>query len=86
MLLLICLLELGRDEENFFASKGWRFLFVVSGMAMMLFRNNGFYAFLVMIPFLLIGKKGRRRQLLLLSACAVAGCLLVNGGLKLALH
>lgn len=86
LLLLICLLELGRDEENFFASKGWRFLFVVSGMAMMLFRNNGFYAFLVMIPFLLIGKKGRRRQLLLLSACAVAGCLLVNGGLKLALH
>lgn len=86
LLLLICLLELGRDEENFFASKGWRFLFVVSGMAMMLFRNNGFYAFLVMIPFLLIGKKGRCRQLLLLSACAVAGCLLVNGGLKLALH
>lgn len=86
LLLLICLLELGRDEENFFVSKGWRFLFVVSGMAMMLFRNNGFYAFLVMIPFLLIGKKGRRRQLLLLSACAVAGCLLVNGGLKLALH
>lgn len=86
LLLLICLLELGRDEENFFASKGWRFLFVISGMAMMLFRNNGFYAFLVMIPLLLIGKKGRRRQLLLLSACAVAGCLLVNGGLKLALH
>lgn len=86
LLLLICLLELGRDEENFFASKGWRFLFAVSGMAMMLFRNNGFYAFLVMIPLLLIGKKGRRRQLLLLSACAVAGCLLVNGGLKLALH
>lgn len=86
LLLLICLLELGRDEENFFASKGWRFLFAVSGMAMMLFRNNGFYAFLVMIPFLLIGKKGRRRQLLFLSACAVAGCLLVNGGLKLALH
>lgn len=86
LLLLICLLELGRDEENFFASKGWRFLFVISGMAMMLFRNNGFYAFLVMIPLLLIGKKGRRRQLLFLSACAVAGCLLVNGGLKLALH
>lgn len=86
LLLLICLLELGRDEAAFFASKGWRFLFAASGMAMMLFRNNGFYAFLVMIPLLLLLKKGRRRQLLLLSACAVAGCLLVNGGLKLALH
>lgn len=86
LLLLICLLELGRDGEAFFTSKGWRILFVISGMAMMLLRNNGFYAFLVMIPFLLLSKKGRRGQLFLLSACAVAGCLLINGSLKMALH
>lgn len=85
LLLLICLLEMGTGE-TFFASKGWRILYVISGMAMMLFRNNGFYAFLVMIPFLLICRKGNRRQLLFLSVCAVAGCLLINGGLKLALH
>lgn len=86
LLLLICLLELGRDGEAFFTSKGWRILFVISGMAMMLFRNNGFYAFLVMIPILILLQKGRRGQLLLLSVCAVAGCLLVNGGLKVAFH
>lgn len=86
LLLLICLLELGGDGEAFFRSKGWRLLYVLSGMAMMLLRNNGFYAFLVMIPILLFLKKGRRGQLLLLSVCAAAGCLLVNGGLKLALH
>lgn len=86
LLLLICLLELGRDGEAFFTSKGWRILFVISGMAMMLFRNNGFYAFLVMIPILILLQKGRRGQLLLLSVCAVAGCLLVNGGLKAAFH
>lgn len=86
LLLLICLLELGGNGEAFFASKGWRILFVTSGMAMMLLRNNGFYAFLVMIPFLLLLKKGRRGQLLLLSVCAVAGCLLVNGSLKIVLH
>ena len=85
LLLLICLLEMG-TEESFFTSKGWRILYVLSGMAMMLLRNNGFYAFLVMIPLLLFLKKDNRRQLLFLSACAVAGCLLINGGLKLALH
>ena len=86
LLLLICLLELGRNGEAFFASWSWQFLFAVSGMAMMLLRNNGFYAFLVMIPFLLLLQKHYRKNLLLLSACAVAGCLLVNGGLKVALH
>ncbi|MDE7177704.1 MAG: hypothetical protein K2O59_07775 [Lachnospiraceae bacterium] len=85
LLLLLCLLELGM-EETFFESKGWRFLFVTSGMAMMLLRNNGFYAFLVMIPLLLIMKKDHRKQLLFLSVCAVAGCLLINGGLKMVLH
>lgn len=85
LLLLICLLEMGTDER-FFASKGWRLLFVVSGMAMMLLRNNGFYAFLVMIPLLALLLKKHRRQILILCACAVAGCLFVNGGLKTALH
>lgn len=85
LMLLVCLLEMG-TEEVFFESKGWRILFVCSGAAMMLLRNNGFYAFLVMIPLLLLLKKKRRRQVLFLSACAVAGCLLINGGLKTALH
>lgn len=85
LLLLICLLEIGTGEA-FFESKGWRFLFVCSGAAMMLLRNNGFYAFLVMIPLLLILKKSRRGQLLFLSVCAVMVCVLVNGGLKMALH
>ncbi len=86
LLLLICLLELGTDGEAFFASKGRQFLYLVSGMAMMLLRNNGFYAFLVMIPLLLLLQKHHRKRLLLLSVCAVVGCLLVNGGLKAALH
>ena len=85
LLLLVCLLEMG-TAGAFFESKGWRILFVVSSLAMMLFRNNGFYAFLVMIPLLLILKKGRRGQILFLVACAVAGCLLINGSLKTALH
>lgn len=85
LLLLICLLEMGAGE-SFFSSKRWRLLFVLSGMAMMLLRNNGFYAFLVMIPFLLCLQKKQWKQVLFLTVCAVAGCLLVNGSLKAALH
>lgn len=85
LLLLVCLLEMGTGEA-FFEKKGWQVLFVVSGMGMMLLRNNGFYAFLVMIPFLLILQKKGRGRLLLLAVCAVAGCMLVNGGLKAVLH
>ena len=85
LLLLVCLLEMG-TEAAFFESKGWQSLFVVSGMGMMLLRNNGFYAFLVMIPVLLLLQKKRRWRLLFLAVCAVAGCMLVNGGLKAALH
>lgn len=85
LLLLVCLLEMG-TEETFFESKGWRILYVCSGASMMVLRNNGFYAFLVMIPLLLFLKKSRRGQVFFLSACAVAVCLLVNGGLKTVLH
>ncbi len=85
LLLLLCLLEMGM-QERFFSSKGWRLLFMLSGMAMMLLRNNGFYAFLVMIPFLFFLQKKLRRQAFLLAFCAVIGCLLVNGGLKTVLN
>lgn len=85
LLLLICLSEMGTGKE-FFEKKGWQILFVLAGMGMMLLRNNGFYAFLVMIPLLLILQKKMRGRLLFLAVCAVAGCLLINGGLKAALH
>lgn len=85
LLLLICLLEMG-TEAAFFEAGGWQILFVVSGTGMMLFRNNGFYAFLVMVPLLLFLKKEHWRRLLFLSTCAAAGCILINGGLKMALH
>lgn len=85
LLLLVCLLEMG-TQESFFSSKGWRVLFVLSGMSMMLLRNNGLYAFLAMIPILLFLQRKQWKQVLFLAVCAVAGCLLVNGGLKAALH
>lgn len=85
LLLLVCLLEMG-TRESFFSSKGWRLFFVISGMSMMLLRNNGFYAFLAMVPILLFLQRKHWKQTLILAVCAAAGCLLVNGGLKAAVH
>lgn len=85
LLLLVCLLEMG-TEDAFFEKMEWQLLFVLAGMGMMLLRNNGFYAFVVMIPLLLLLQKKGRGRLLFLAFCAVAGCLVINGGLKLALH
>ena len=86
LLLLLCLLQMGLDGESFFASKRWRFLFVVSAAGMMLFRNNGLYAFLLMIPVLVFSRKSHRRSVWLCAVCAVVGCLLINTGLKVVFH
>lgn len=86
LVLLICLLEMNLDSDGFFASKGWILLFVSSAVMMMLFRNNGIYAFVVLIPFLAFYQKKYRRKVFLWAVLAVAGCLLVNGGLKMVFH
>lgn len=86
LVLLICLLEMNLNNDAFFASKGWILLSLVSSVMMMLFRNNGIYAFVVLIPFLAVYQKKYRKQVILWAVLAVAGCLLVNGGLKVAFH
>lgn len=86
LLLLVCLLEMGLDADRFFASKKWLFLFVTSAGGMMLFRNNGLYAFVLMIPVLVFSQKRHRRSVWLCVICAVIGCLFINTGLKVMLH
>lgn len=86
LVLLVCLWELGTGEERFFAAKRWPLLFGISALGMMLFRNNGLYAFAVMIPLMAACVKKHRGKILLWAVCAVAGCLLINGGLKAVFH
>lgn len=86
LVLLICLLEMNLDSGKFFASKGWLVLSVASAVMMMLFRNNGIYAFAILIPFLFIYQKENRKKIILWAVLAVAGCLFINGGLKTAFH
>ena len=86
LILLICLLEMNLDSDRFFASKGWLLLAGASATGMMLLRNNGLYAFVFLIPFLAFYQKKYRKRVLVWAALAIAGCLLVNGGLKMAFH
>lgn len=53
LMLILSLIELGDDSEGFFASWKKMTFFVLSALAMMLFRKNGVYAFTVMAVILL---------------------------------
>ena len=84
LLLLICLLEMNLDSDSFFTSKGWLLLIGASATSMMLLRNNGLYAFVFLIPFLAFYQKKYRKRVLIWAAISIAGCLLINGGLRVA--
>lgn len=84
LLLLICLLEMNLDSDSFFTSKGWLLLIGASATSMMLLRNNGLYAFVFLIPFLAFYQKKYRKRVLIWAAISIAGCLLINGGFRVA--
>jgi hypothetical protein len=86
LLLVISLTWMCRDCDLFFRSKGQLALSLVSAVCMMLLRNNGIYAFLFTMVFLVLYQKDNRKKVLLWAVAALLGCLLVNGGLKTILH
>lgn len=91
LLLVISLLEMGCAGESFFASRGWQCTLVCSAALMMLLRKNGVYAFLVMVPVLLLMQKRQenrkyRKRLGLLLTGAFALFLAVNTLLTVSLH
>lgn len=86
LLLLLCMLEMGILEEQFFASGINVALFFISALTMMLFRKNGVYAFVVMAPVLFVYHKKYLRKMGILIAAAVISCFLINGTLAAVLH
>ena len=97
LMLMLALLDLGSDREVFFASWKKMAFFVVSALAMMLFRKNGVYAFAVMAAALLFymnkARDGRKTggnlylrktgMLLVIIFCAY---FLINSSLTVILH
>lgn len=73
LLLLIALLEAGKDPERFWRNRRAVLTLAVSAVVMMSFRHNGSYAFLVLIPVIL-WRAGRCREkagFVLVSVCCI---------------
>ncbi|MEG0742783.1 MAG: DUF6020 family protein [Clostridia bacterium] len=65
----------------------WRVAgFIASGVGMMLMRNNGVYAFALLLPFAILAAKGRRGRAALICACTVAVYLGCGWGLAAAVE
>lgn len=86
LFLLLALLGMGSETEAFFASRARQLFFVLSAVAMMLFRKNGVYAFAVMLPVLLFCHRAHLKRLCVLLAAIFLSYFLINGGLAAALH
>ncbi len=90
LLLLVSMLEFGIEGESFCDDRKKMALFMGSALVMMLFRKNGVYAYLVLLPvvFLLRRKIAVKadKKTLLLFVLPLVGYLLLNSALMAALQ
>ncbi len=86
LLITVYLFELISDYEGFLSDKKECTLFVVSAALMPMFRHNGFYAYLVFIPFgILFFRKKLKRSLVVILVLPVILYLVMSNVLSLAL-
>ena len=72
LLLTICMYELITNTDTFIISKKKNILLVLSLLAVMLFRHNGFYVAILLIPFLfMIPRKYYKRLIVIILATLV---------------
>ncbi len=64
LLITVLLTELCRDTEGFLKDRGKTALFVIASALMPLFRHNGFYAYLVFVPFALVHFRKKLKSIL----------------------
>lgn len=81
LIMTVLLQELCADAEGFFCKKGTMLLLAASSLGMMLLRHNGFYAFLVFIPFAVLYLKEKRKKVFLYFLLIGAVYILINGTL-----
>ncbi len=86
LLLLLALIDMGSVEQQFFTSNRKMLFFVLSAVAMMLFRKNGVYAFAVMVPILLVYHKQNLKKTGLLIGMIFLAYFVINTGLTVAFH
>lgn len=81
LLLLLSLTEMAEQKGEFFKNRKNLLLFGISAVVMMSFRHNGMYAFLVLVPFLLVFMKGCRKKTGVLLGSIFAVYFLLSAGL-----
>ena len=86
LLLMVSLLEMGMDQESFFASKKKMAFFLLCALTMMLFRKNGIYAFAVMAVVLIRYYKKYWKKMALLLLIAFLSYFAVSGTLTTVLR
>ena len=86
LMLLVSMLEMGISPEAFFVSKKSMAFFVLAALTMLLFRKNGIYAFVLMIPVLLIYHKKNRKKMGVLLYIILAAYLLISETLTFTLQ
>ena len=86
LMLLVSMLEMGISPEAFFVSKKSMAFFVLAALTMLLFRKNGIYAFVLMIPVLLIYHKKNRKKMGVLLCIILAAYLLISETLTFTLQ
>ncbi|MCM1264066.1 MAG: DUF6020 family protein [Butyrivibrio sp.] len=86
LLVVISMLKMSIEPEDFFASKIQMAVFIFSTLVMLLFRRNALYAFIVMTPALLVLFKKYFRKTAVLAAVILASFFLIDAGLTFVLH
>ena len=86
LLLIVLLTQLVNDKEGFLKSKGKCAAFVIAAILMPCFRHNGFYAYLVFLPFALIYfRKELKKKLVFLLVIPVIAYLVISKVLALSM-
>ena len=86
LLLLVCMLEMGISDETFFALESKMAFFIICTLAMLLFRQNGIYALLLMTPMLLAIYKKYFRKMCALLVIIFLSYFLISGILTVVLR
>ena len=86
LMLLVSVLEMGISPDAFFASKKNMAFFVLTALTMLLFRKNGIYAFVLMIPVFLLYHKKNGKKMGVLLCIVLASYFLINETLTFTLR
>ncbi len=87
LLITVYLVQLVNDPDSFLSDKKKMAAFIASAALMPMFRHNGFYAYLVFVPFALIYFRKRIKSLLTVMLLSpVVLYLILNAALSFACH